>query len=94
MLATVHDLLRLMQPGDWEFYGAAHEQALTAALDPPETVQKLAALEREVWYSGHAMEAAQRAQTLELLTAVEALWRKRTPRCKRFVQRFIACKAF
>lgn len=94
MLATVHDLLRLMQPGDWEFYGAAHEQALTAALDPPETAQKLAALEREVWYSGHAMEAAQRAQTLELLTAVEALWRKRTPRCKRFVQRFIACKAF
>ena len=94
MLTTVHDLLRLMQPGDWEFYGAAHEQALTAALDPPETAQKLAALEREVWYSGHAMEAAQRAQTLELLTAVEALWRKRTPRWKRFVQRFIACKAF
>ena len=94
MLATVHDLLRLMQPGDWEFYGAAHEQALAAALDPPETAQKLAALEREVWYSGHAMEAAQRAQTVELLTAVEALWRKRTPRWKRFVQRFIACKAF
>ena len=92
ILCAIHDLLSLLQPGDWEAYGTAHEQALAAVLDSPETAQKLAALEREVWYSGHAADAAQRTQAQELLSAVETLWRQRTPRRRRFVQKYITCK--
>lgn len=94
ILCTIHALLALWQPGSWEVYGPAHEAALSAALDSEEAARRLAALEREVWYSGGPIGEAQRQEALELLSAAEARWRQCTPRRKRFIQRFIACKAF
>lgn len=93
ILCTIHELLPLWQPGSWEVYDPAHETALSAALDSEEAARKLAALEREVWYSGGSIDEAQRQEALELLSAAEARWRQRIPRRRRFIQRFIACKA-
>lgn len=93
ILCTIHKLLPLWQPGNWEVYGPTHERALSAALNSEEAARKFAALEREVWYSGGPNSEAQRQEALELLSAAEARWRRCTPRRKRFIQRFIACTA-
>ena len=94
ILCGIHDFLALLAPGRWDAYDAAHEARMASALDSAETAQRIAALEREIWYSGHSISPAQREDALALLAAVEARWRQVTPRYRQFFQRFFTCKVF
>lgn len=90
ILCTVHELLRQMGVCD----GSGRQESAAALLTDEEDLRDLLQLEREVWFSGHAMTEQQRRRCLQLLESVRRIWQEQTPAPRRFIRRFITCKVF